>query len=196
MHSVIAMDENDQPLTPCITWADNRSEAWARKIKEELNGHEVYKRTGTPIHPMSPLSKITWIVNERPEIATKAKKYIGIKEYIFKKFFDQYVVDHSLASSMGMMNLKNLDWDEEALKIAGITRDQLSELVPTTKIFNNCNPELAKQMGIDPQTPFVIGASDGVLSNLGVNAIGKGEIAVTIGTSGAIRTIIDRAANR
>jgi gluconokinase len=33
MHSVIAMDVNDQPLTPCITWADNRSEAWAHKIK-------------------------------------------------------------------------------------------------------------------------------------------------------------------
>ncbi|MFE4144098.1 gluconokinase [Peribacillus sp. YIM B13472] len=191
MHSVIAMDENDQPLTRCITWADNRSEAWAHKIKDELDGHEVYKRTGTPIHPMSPLSKITWIVNDHPEIATNVKKYIGIKEYIFKKFFDQYVVDYSLASSMGMMNLKNLDWDEEALRIAGITRGQLSELVPTTKVFNNCDPDLAKQIGIDPQTPFVIGASDGVLSNLGVNAIRKGEIAVTIGTSGAIRTIID-----
>jgi gluconokinase len=192
MHSLIAIDENDQPLTPCITWADNRSEAWARKIKNELNGHEVYKRTGTPIHPMSPLSKIAWIVNDRPEIAVKAKKYIGIKEYIFKKFFDQYVVDHSLASAMGMMNLKNLDWDEEALSIAGVTRDQLSKLVPTTEIYKNCNRDLAKQIGIDPQTPFVIGASDGVLSNLGVNAIGKGEIAVTIGTSGAIRTIIDQ----
>ncbi|WHY87208.1 gluconokinase [Neobacillus novalis] len=192
MHSVIAVDENDQPLTPCITWADNRSEAWAHKIKDELNGHEVYKRTGTPIHPMSPLSKIAWIVNERPEIAAKTKKYIGIKEYIFKKFFNQYVVDYSLASSMGMMNLKGLDWDGEALEIAGVTRDQLSKLVPTTAIFKNCHPELAKQMGIDPQTPFVIGASDGVLSNLGVNAIKKGEVAVTIGTSGAIRTIIDQ----
>lgn len=192
MHSVIAMDENDQPLTPCITWADNRSEAWAHKIKNELNGHEVYKRTGTPIHPMSPLTKIAWIVNDLPEIASKVKIYIGIKEYIFKKFFDHYVVDHSLASAMGMMNLKTLDWDEEALQIAGITPAQLSELVPTTKIFTNCDSDLAKQMGIDPQTSFVIGASDGVLSNLGVNAIRKGEIAVTIGTSGAIRTIIDK----
>ncbi|MEH7657265.1 gluconate kinase, partial [Bacillus velezensis] len=42
------------------------------------------------------------------------------------------------------------------------------------------------------QPPFGIGASAGVLSNLGVNAIRKGEIAVTIGTSGAIRTIIDK----
>ncbi|WP_318506588.1 gluconokinase [Bacillus sp. T3] len=192
MHSVIAIDEQDKPLTPCITWADNRSEAWSEKIKTELNGHEIYKRTGTPIHPMSPLSKITWLVNEQPEIASKAKKYIGIKEYIFKKFFDQYVVDYSLASAMGMMDLKNLDWDEEALKIAGIFREQLSELVPTTKVFSHCQPELANQIGIDPTTPFVIGASDGVLSNLGVNAIRKGEIAVTIGTSGAIRTIIDK----
>lgn len=192
MHSVIAMDHNDQPLTPCITWADNRSEAWARKIKEELNGHEIYKVTGTPIHPMSPLSKISWIVNEQPEIAANAKKYIGIKEYIFKKLFNEYVVDHSLASAMGLMNLKKLDWDEEALKIAGITRDQLSNLVPTTAVFTNCHLDLAKQIGINPETPFIIGASDGVLSNLGVNAIGKGEIAVTIGTSGAIRTIIDQ----
>ncbi|MGY5484402.1 gluconokinase [Paenibacillus sp. ALE2] len=192
MHSVIAMDEHDQPLTPCITWADNRSEAWAHQIKEELNGQEVYRRTGTPIHPMSPLTKIAWIVNDLPEIAIKVKKYIGIKEYIFKKFFDLYVVDYSLASAMGMMNLEKLDWDEEALKIAGITPSQLSELVPTTKIFTDCNSDLAKKMGIDPQTPFVIGASDGVLSNLGVNAIRKGEVAVTIGTSGAIRTIIDK----
>ncbi len=192
MHSVIAMNKDNQALTPCITWADNRSEAWAHKIKVEFNGHEVYKRTGTPVHPMSPLSKIAWIVNDRPEIAVKAKKYIGIKEFIFHRFFNQYVVDHSLASCMGMMNLKTLNWDEEALKIAGVTPDHLSELVPTTRVFTNCNVDLAKQIGIDPKTPFVIGASDGVLSNLGVNAIGKGEIAVTIGTSGAIRTIIDK----
>lgn len=191
MHSVIAMDEKDEPLTACITWADNRSEEWSRKLKEEWNGHEFYKRTGTPIHPMSPLSKIIWLVNEYPEIAEKTKKYIGIKEYVFKKFFGQYVVDYSIASSTGFLNLRNLDWDEEALNIAGIKKEQLSELVPTTKFFTNCDPVLAETMGIDPQTPFIIGASDGVLSNLGVNAIGKGEVAVTIGTSGAIRTIVD-----
>ncbi|MFC7371945.1 gluconokinase [Fictibacillus iocasae] len=192
MHSVIAIEENGDPLTPCITWADNRSEVWAHKIKTKHNGHNLYKRTGTPIHPMSPFSKIMWIANDHPEIAAKAHKYIGIKEFVFKKLFDQYVIDHSIASATGMMNLEKLDWDKEALKVAGITKDQLSTLVPTTKTFTGCNQQLAQQMNIQHETPFVIGASDGVLSNLGVNAIHKGEIAVTIGTSGAIRTIIDR----
>ncbi|WP_042478923.1 gluconokinase [Bacillus ndiopicus] len=192
LHSVIAIDENDQPLTPVITWADNRSESWARKIKDELNGHAVYLRTGTPIHPMSPLCKIAWLTHEYPAIAERAEKYIGIKEYIFKKLFNEYVVDHSLASAMGLMNLQTLDWDKEALQIAGISKQQLSRLVSTTQSFQGCNEQLAKQMGIDPQTPFIIGAGDGMLSNLGVNAIGKGEVAVTIGTSGAIRTVIDK----
>ena len=30
-------------------------------------------------------------------------------------------------------------------------------------------------MGLNEDTPFVIGANDGVLSNLGVNSVGKGE---------------------
>ncbi|SFJ86562.1 gluconate kinase, FGGY family [Halobacillus dabanensis] len=192
MHSLIAVDKDGVPLTPCITWADNRSEAWTQKIKNEWNGHEVYRRTGTPIHPMSPLSKVTWLVQEHPEIDSRTSKYIGIKEYIFHKFFNDYVLDHSLASATGMMNLENLDWDEEALNIAGISRDKLSRLVPTTEAFTNCDHSLAKKIGLNPETPFIIGASDGVLSNLGVNAIRNGEIAVTIGTSGAIRTIIDK----
>ncbi|MFD1173106.1 gluconokinase [Oceanobacillus picturae] len=190
MHSVIAMDEKNQPLTRCITWADNRSAHWAKKIKSDLNGHDVYLRTGTPIHPMSPLSKITWIQHDKPEIAQKAKKYIGIKEYVFYQLFGDYVVDHSIASATGMMNLKSLEWDKEALEIAGISADKLSRLASTTEILTGCDPDLAREMGIKTDTRFVIGASDGVLSNIGVNAIKEGEVAVTIGTSGAIRTVI------
>ena len=47
-------------------------------------------------------------------------------------------------------------------------------------------------MDFPPILPFVIGASDGVLSNLGVNAIDPGVVAITIGTSGAIRAVTDQ----
>lgn len=192
MHSVIAVDHTSQPLTACITWADNRSSHWAHKIKTEKNGLEIYRRTGTPIHPMSPLSKITWLVHDKPEIAAKTHKYIGIKEFVFKKLFNQYVIDYSLASATGLMNLDRLEWDQKALEIAGITSEQLSQIVPTTSSFQTIDPSIANQIGVPSTTPFIIGASDGVLSNLGVGAIGKGEIAITIGTSGAIRTTIDQ----
>nr|WP_239549124.1 gluconokinase [Scopulibacillus daqui] len=192
MHSVIAVDKNSRPLTKSITWADNRSFSYAEKLKNEFNGHDIYLRTGTPIHPMSPLSKLFWLRNEHRETFKKTYKFIGIKEYVFFKLFGQYIVDYSIASAMGMFNLKALDWDQEALDIAGLSPDQLSKLVPTTHVMKHLDPKAAHAMGIRTDTPFVVGASDGVLSNLGLDAIKPGVVAVTIGTSGAVRAISGR----
>ena len=193
MHSILPVDGQGKPLMRAMTWADNRSAEWTEALKTEMNGHEIYLRTGTPIHPMSPLTKIMWLTREQPELFKQTHKFISMKEYVFLKLFNEYVIDHSMASATGMMNLEKLDWDEEALHVAGITPDHLSRLVPTTHVLKQgLNPEYAKEMGIADTTPFVIGASDGVLSNLGVNAIDPGVVAVTIGTSGAIRTVVDK----
>ncbi len=58
MHSVIPVDADGRPLMRCLTWADNRSAGWSEKLRHELGGHEIYRRTGTPLHPMSPLTKL------------------------------------------------------------------------------------------------------------------------------------------
>ncbi|MEO6986957.1 MAG: gluconokinase, partial [Paralcaligenes sp.] len=192
MHSLIAVDKDNRLLTQCITWADNRSGPWAQRIKRELGGHAIYLRTGTPIHPMAPLSKLCWLRDTQPDLFAKAARFISIKEYVFYHLFGCYVVDYSIASATGLFNLAELAWDTEAIKLAGIRTDQLSLPVATTHTLKGLNPDAARATGLRPNTPFVIGASDGVLSNLGVNAIGRGVVAVTIGTSGAVRTVVDR----
>jgi gluconokinase len=192
MHSVIVVDAEGKPLSRCITWGDNRSAVWAERLKNEMNGHEIYLRTGTPIHPMSPLTKLMWLRYDNAYLFQKASKFISIKEYVLAKLFNEYVVDYSIASATGMMNLEKLDWDEEALEIAGVSRNQLSKLVPTTHALKGMNSVFAEEIGLAASTPFIVGASDGVLSNLGVNAIEPGVVAATIGTSGAIRTVVDK----
>ncbi|MFC4779081.1 gluconokinase [Paenibacillus sp. GCM10023252] len=192
MHSVIAMDEAGEPITACITWADNRAAEWTERIRAEMNGHEIYLRTGTPLHPMSPLSKLTWLRYDHPDIYNRTHKFISIKEYIFYKLFHTYVIDYSIASATGMFNLQQLGWDEEALLVTGVTPDKLSKPVPTTYSLTGMDELYALATGLSIRTPFVVGASDGVLSNLGVNAIEPGVVAITIGTSGAIRAVTDR----
>jgi gluconokinase len=192
MHSLIAMDSNHQRLTENLTWADNRASKYAEQINKQHNGVEIYQRTGTPIHPMSPLSKIFWMKHEQQQTYNNTAKFVDIKTYIFYQLFEQYVIDQSMASATGMLNLESLQWDAEALQLLGIDESQLPEVVPTTHILTGMKKRYATLMGLNEDTPFVVGASDGVLSNLGVNAFKKGEVAVTIGTSGAIRTVIDK----
>lgn len=192
MHSLILMDEDDEPLTRVITWADNRAAKYAKELKENGLGAKIYQTTGVPTHPMSPFVKLIWLKNEQPDLVAKAKKVIGIKDYVLFRLFGRYVMDYSLANATGLFNIFTMDWDDEALKLAGITRDQLPELVDTEYQLIGLDDAYADVTRISEDTPFIMGASDGTLSNLGVNAIDPGVVAVTIGTSGAVRTVVDK----
>lgn len=191
MHGLIAMSHQHQPLTDCIIWADTRSEAFASKLKSSAEGFDIYSKTGTPIHPMSPLCKLGWMREQLPEVFQASNKFISIKEYIFFKLFGRYVVDESIASATGMFDIHAFTWYRPALELVGVSPEQLAEPVPITYLMSGMDTQVAHAMGISPDTPVVVGGSDGCMANLGGYAITPGEAAVTIGTSGAVRVTSD-----
>lgn len=185
MHSLILAGEDGKPLTRAMTWADRRSEAYAVRLKGSEQGRRIYRQTGTPIHAMSPLCKLLWLKDQQPELFRRAAKFISIKEYIWWRFLGKYQVDHSIASATGLFDIRTLQWYPESLELVGIRVDQLSVPVSTT----HAEVELLSTWRtiLPPRTPFIIGASDGCLANLGTGAVSPGATALTIGTSGAVR---------
>jgi gluconokinase len=189
MHSLICMTKEGEPLSPSITWADGRASAQAMKLKEK--GHSLYTSTGTPIHPMSPLMKLVWMRETNYQPYQAASKFVSIKEFLLFRWFGSQVVDYSIASATGLFDLHTHKWNSDALDLAGITEEQLFTPVPPTKVIEGIQKNIAQRIGIPVDLPFVIGASDGPLANLGIGAINPGEVAITIGTSGAIRQLIN-----
>ncbi len=192
MHSLIVMNHNHQRLTHSITWADNRAQAVVEKLKHTDQSIAIYQKTGTPIHAMSPLSKMMWLKEEETELFQKAAQFVDIKSYILYQLTGRWVMDWSIASATGLMNLKTKKWDQDILRLLELEESQLPQLVPTTTRLEFKDQQVAESLGLSKNVPIVVGASDGVLSNLGVNRFRKGEVALTIGTSGAIRTVVDK----
>lgn len=186
MHSIICMREDGEALSQAIIWADGRSTKQATELME-TNGLEIYSRTGMPIHPMSPLAKLIWMKEVDYIPYTQSNYFLSIKEYLLLKWFGERVIDYAMASATGMFNGKTFQWDAAVLDKAGITEDMLSTIVPPTYQLTSINPTIAEEMGISSEMPFIIGAADGQFANLGIGAISPGEVAVTVGTSGAIR---------
>ena len=185
MHSIMATDDRGNVLTPLIIWADLRSNAEAAEILSR-DGQKIYEETGTPIHSMSPLCKILWLKNHRPELFKTSTRFIGIKEYLWFDFFGEFMVDDSVASASGLFNIDTRSWSERALRAAGISAQQL----PTPcDVYTTRNLSAAKssELGLNAGTPFVIGASDGCLANLGSGAMDGRTLSLTVGTSGAVR---------
>ena len=193
MHGLVAVDDEARPLTPLYTYADTRAAGEARTIRDELDGLAVYRRTGTPLHAMTPLAKLRWLSKTRPEDFERAARFVSVKELLVTRLFEEAAVDHSIAAATGLLNLEALDWDEGALDIAGVTPERLSPTRPTKHVLEGLEAGIARELNLAPGTPFVLGASDGCLANLGTAAIDPGVVAVTVGTSGAVRSVTNEA---
>lgn len=187
MHSVLAIDKNGVPLGNAITWADNRGKKEAQALKNSALGKKIYNATGTPIHPMSPLIKITWLKNHDKERFKQTWKFLSIKSYIIQQLTGEYVLDFSLASATGLLNIHKKNWEPDSLRHAGITADKLPELVPVFHSPGKLRKEYQTSLGLSAGTKILIGSSDGCLAMLGAGTWNKGKANITIEDSGAMR---------
>ena len=192
MHSLIAVDEKGNPLTPCLILADNRAAAIAEGLRNTEEGERLYRLTGVPVHAMSPLCKLLWLKEVEPQIFYGAHKFIGIKEHIFFKLFGRYAIDTAVASGTGLLNIYSLRWEKTILEIAELTEEKLSEVVPVETVFYQRKDDAATGLHLSTDVPFVIGGSDGALANIGTGSVSEGSVSVTIGTSAAIRVLFDK----
>jgi gluconokinase len=185
LHGLVPMDAAGRPLGPLITWADGRAGAQCDEIVASGRAKELQARTGTPVHPMSPLTKLAWWRENDPATLRDTPRWGGVKELVLAALTDEpFLLDLSVASGTGLYDIHARQWDPEALAIAGAREGQFAQVVPTTTILK-LKPEFGGG-------PLVIGAADGPLANLGLGATPAGVAAVSLGTSGALRTVVDR----
>lgn len=189
MHGLVGLDADGRPLTALLTYADTRARHQADVLRAEHP--DVYRRTGTPLHPMAPLAKLRWMHDERPEVAARVRTWVTGKEYLLTALTGRTVIDQSSASATGLWSLVTGAWDPGACELAGVDADHLAEIVATDAVVGGLTADVTRRTGIAQGTQVIAGATDGVLANIGVGALGDGVGAVTIGTSGAVRVMVD-----
>lgn len=188
MHSLIAMDEKGRPLTACIIWADNRATDIAEKLRATPMGESFYHATGAPVHAMLPSCKIAWLRDHRPDIFQRTHVFIGIKEYVLYHLLGEYIVDSSVASATGLLNMHQLQWEGQILSWLGITAARLPQVVPPlhVTVYRGRYSAVTLPAGV----PLVMGGSDGAMANLGTGAVRTDNMAISIGTSSAARRVV------
>src|SRR3954452_10346109 len=162
-----------RPLTPLVTWAASRARDHARELRRLGQALQLLEVTGTPVHPMSPLVKLIWFSQHAQALTQQARWWVGLKDYVLHHLTGELVTELSSASATGLLNVKARDWDDSALALARIRRDQLPPVLPTTTVLTLA-PQSAEWVGLPSGLPVAVGAADGPLGTLGTGAIEPG----------------------
>lgn len=190
MHAVIGLDADARPLTPIVTWADARARDIARELRATPRAAELQRSSGTPVHSMAPLTKLRWFSRNEPDLAARATTWAGLKDLILHALTGRLVTELSSASGTGLLDITTGRWDPDAVALAGIRLDQLPPVLATTDVLP-LSEAVAAEVGLPAATPVVVGAGDGPLGNLGTGALEPGVAGLSLGTSGALRLVVD-----
>lgn len=185
MYSVLAVDSGGKPMTKSLLWSDIRARGNARLLRQQGESKNLHRITGCPVQAIYPLSKILWL-RETLELPASTL-FISIKDYVLLALTDALITDWSTASASGLMDISEYQWSPEALDLAGLSISQLPELAPPREVLHRWRPEAAREIGIQPGLPLILGGGDAPLANIGVGATEEDSVAVNIGTSAAAR---------
>ncbi len=193
MHSLIPIgDEAGTPLANAMTWADARATAVYRGLVADTDTHALYRRTGCPVHSTYQLQRLRWWNRVEPELAQRAYLWVALKDWVLHALTGVWATDLSLASTTGLLNLHHLTWDTEALQLAGVQAHRLPALVSPAQVVGGLTEEAARATGLPEGLPVIAGGSDGAMASLGIGTAAPGQAVITVGTSGAVRKIVDQ----
>jgi gluconokinase len=187
--SVVGTDGAGQPVTPIYTYADTRSAAASRLLRERLDEREIWQRTGCPLRTSYLPALVTWLAETQPQRFYSARRWMGVGEWLFHVFLGRAAITSSAASWTGLLNRTSLTWDEALLAELPIQQEQLGSVVDAGVPCVGLRDEWAVRWPVLRSLPWFGALGDGAAANVGSGCTRADRIALSIGTTGALRTI-------
>jgi len=170
--AVVPVDAQFKALSPVHLGMDYRCVEQAHAFAKEFGDQPLFQRTGMRPHPLNSLCKVRYFTEQMKPIDDQARYYMTYADYIISKLgADEPVIDLTMASRTMGMRIDTLDWDDELIRSAGVTRDRLSRPVSSGTAVGELSAPLCAELGIAKGALLVTGGHDQPCAALGAGLI-------------------------
>jgi xylulokinase len=193
----VAVDEQGRPLRPAILWMDSRGSPHTRRVTRGLFSIEgfglgklltwVRLTGGAPSQSgKDPLGHILYLQHELPDVYRRTYKFLEPKDWLnlrltgrFAASFDSITL-HWVTDNR---DLARVSYDERLLRMTGLHREKLPELLPPASVLGPLKPESARELGLGEHVQVVTGSPDILAAAVGSGAVRDFEAHLCVGTS-------------
>ncbi len=183
--TVMAFDENHDPLRPCLLWMDVRAADQANRIAQ--SGHPMLKYNGFGNVSAEWLPcKALWIKENQPELYAQAKYFGEAIDWLTYRLTGEWT---------GSINNTSIRWyydrDEGGFSQSfydGIGLGDIVEKFPTRildmgEVAGLLRADVAAEFGLTPGIPVAQGGADAFVAMVGLNVLTPGKMAFITGSS-------------
>jgi glycerol kinase len=184
------------PLTPVLSWQDQRTDRVCAHLLAAGHGPAIRRRSGLPLDPMFSAGKARWLLDRLPSGQARAAAgeiCIGtIDSYLLSRFGGEAVIEAGNASRTQLFDVVNAHWDDELLSIFNIPHAALPRIVSSVGPF----PAAKGLAPLPDEVPVRAVMADSHSALFAHGAYAPGPVKATHGTGASVMGLVDRAAVR
>ncbi|MES2818699.1 MAG: FGGY-family carbohydrate kinase [Pseudomonadota bacterium] len=196
--ATLPVDRDGNPLARALLYMDMRGQAAVRRRVggrlPRVAGYDPLKlwrwlrlTGGAPaLSGKDPFGHIAFIRDEMPALYARTAKFLNVLDFMNLRLTGRIAatVDSALTTWVtDNRDPAHIRYDDGLLRLAGLDREQLPELVRCSDILGPLRPAVAARLGLPAGIPVVAGAVDNTAAALGSGAVADNALHLYIGTS-------------
>ncbi|NMA22660.1 MAG: xylulokinase [Spirochaetales bacterium] len=201
-HGFVPVGRDGEVLAPVKLWNDTATGPQCDALTQRLGGEEaVFDLLGNQILPGYTLPKILHLKENRTQAYEKLAHILLPHDYVNYYLSGEFWAEYGDASGTAFFDVRSKTWSEEALRAVDEKRNLLGMLPPLLEaqsIGGRVSKRAAQELGIPEGIPVSTGGGDNMAAAIGVGCVSKGDLVMSMGTSGTLfgysdQVIADRA---
>ena len=180
-----------EPLSPVLSWQDNRTEEFCRTLRARGVDRLIRAKTGLPLDPMFSAAKAKWLLDRiDPDrvMARRGDLVIGtIDAFLLSRFGGEALVEAGNASRMQLVDIATISFDAELLNIFNLPAAAMPRIVPSIGPF----PQARGLAPLPDGVPVMAVMADSHAALFAHGAFAPGPIKATQGTGSSVMGLID-----
>lgn len=195
-HTLVFLDENDQPLRPSLIWEDQRASEAAKAIQAE-DGDRIRLISYNQVKPIFGLPQLRWVMTNDNQTWKKTAKLTFIKDFV-RGFLTGSVeyTDHADPIGTLFFDVNKGDWSDYLCDKYGIDKEKLPEIRQASTIGGEVSKKASNETNLREGTPIKVGTIDVSADHLASGAVEIGDMMIKVSTVGVLSTIVDKPLQR
>lgn len=178
----IPVGVNGDALYNSIVTFDSRAATHMDFWRTNVGALKIFRTTGIPLSAMATLLKIQWLMDNRPSVARKTKKYLCFQDYFAAKIGLAPSIDYSLAARTMAFDINTYSWSDLMLQKANVDPDLLAKPVPSGTVIGSISSSAARKLGLPKGALVVAGGHDQPCGAFGAGVVHGNEAMYATGT--------------
>ncbi len=187
-HSLIGLDYDGVPVTPIYHLADSRSADIVDDLRRDHDEDDFRAIGGTVFHSSYWPAKLLWLQQAEPELVRHVRQWTSGADYLMRCLTGVRTTSVCMASGTGMLDITDCEWSREIAALANVEIERLAPLVDRDEASELPGPYAARWPAL-AGVPWFPPLGDGACANVGSGAVRQDRIALTLGTTGAVRVL-------